>query len=87
MTYFEFLETTWVQRNQALQVKPEEVSIANQAKFNAVVKLLELSRTTIRNLYIPFLICKFILVKARIIKAPEYKSSIPPTPEPGLKVV
>lgn len=96
MNLEKYLETMWVKRSQALAVKPEAVTIANQAKFNAVVKLIEVQRSTIKYAYMGWLLISFLLMKARIMKAPEFISSIPvaapvsepqPTAPPELKLV
>lgn len=88
MTYFEFLETKFVERQKTLNVPPKDVKVENQAKLNAVLDNINFGRKVIQSVYSFYLLAFFIALKLRLAKKVEYQSSIPPAPEkPELKAV
>lgn len=89
MSYFEFLETKFVQRQKALSVSPKDVTVGNQAKFNAVMANIQLGRKVVQYGYQAYLISYYFLSCLKIVKLPPFQSSVPPeAPKPPeLKVV
>ncbi len=89
MNYFDYLETKYVERQEALKVKASELRVGNQGKFNAVMSNIQLGRKVVQWAYQVYLLVAFALIALRVVKAPTHKSSIPAQPEvkPDLKVV
>lgn len=89
MTYFNFLETQFVERQKALSVSPKDVTVGNQAKFNAVMSNIQMGRKTVQYSYQLYLLGYWILDCLKIVRGPKFQSSIPPeAPKPPeLKVV
>lgn len=78
MNYFLFLETKFVERQNALAVSPESVTPENQAKFNAVMSNIQIGRKVAQRFYQMYLLGYYILILLRIVKPPVFQSSIPP---------
>lgn len=81
MKYFEYLETKFVDANTAMATgNAEDVTIFGQAKVNASLKLIGLSRSVLMYAYMGYLLVSIVAIKLRLKKAPAFKSSIPPRP-------
>lgn len=81
MKYFEYLETKFVDANTAMATgSAEDVTIFGQAKVNASLKLIGLSRSVLMYAYMGYLLASIVAIKLRLKKAPTFKSSIPPRP-------
>ena len=82
LSYFEYLETKFVDANTAMATgKPQDVTIFGQAKVNATLKLIGLSRSVLMYAYMGYLLASIVAIKLRLKKAPQFKSSIPVKPE------
>jgi hypothetical protein len=84
MKYFDYLETEWVISQKRLNVPPAEMTISNQARAGAVQAVIDVSRRLLRWGYMLYFVFRFLLIKSRIRKPPQYQSSIPAQPGPTL---
>lgn len=92
MTYFDYLETKFTEANLSMATgNPNDVTIWRQAKVNASLKVVGMSRTVLQWVYVGALLVGFVLIKLRLKKPPPFLSSIPnqvPTgTPPNLSVV
>jgi len=82
MKYFDYLETIWVEAQKRLKVAPENLQPTDQAKMLAAQALIDKSRKMCTIVYFIGYFVRYIGIRLHLIKAPAYKSSIPPKAPP-----
>lgn len=92
MTWFDYLETRFTEANNSMATKnPNDVTVWRQAKVNATLNTVGISRKFLQLVYTVYLFINYLGIKLRIVKAPAFLSSIPqPQPkqqQPNLSVV
>lgn len=85
----DLMETIWMNEAEKLQ---KETTLKGQAQINAVIWMNKVYRNSLQCLAVTKFFLTFLLIKAHIKKAPEYRSSKPvvasvPNPEPQVAPV
>lgn len=77
MKFFEYLETEWTKSSERLAVRPADITIPNQARFNAAQSLINGGRSVVKWAYVFLFLARYGLMKTGIKAFPSFKSSIP----------